>query len=307
MYNTKYGPYDGDSWEAVMQICFRLKYEGEHYQSIPASPGDFGIEGFTKTGKVFQCYCPENNLSSKDLYEKQRDKITTDVGKLDLYKKKLSNFFNGVLIKEWIFVTPEHRMNELVIHCNTKTKEVLNLNLPFIDKGFKIIIHDIDNFAKELPIALNAAGQKLLIDKDKVEDNNLIKWKDQEIDLVSNAIKKHTKRFSENASGVEIKVNKLTDATIESFLDQSTILSRWRQLHPDDYEKFLILFSQIEKEVSELCMFPTDDNDKLYRSLRVLVKERLTANFGYLSDITIENLTNGAIADWLLRCPLDFE
>lgn len=307
MYSTKFGPYDGDSWEALMQICFRLKYESEYYQPVPASSGDCGIEGFTKNGKVFQCYCPDNNLSSRDLYEKQRDKITTDIKKLNLYQKKLSRFLNGTLIKEWIFVTPESRMNDLVLHCNGKTDEILKLNLPIIDPTFKVIIHDIDNFAREIPIALNADGQKLLIDKEQLDGGSLIKWKDQEIDLVSNAIRKHTKRFPVNASGVEEKVNKLTDATIESFLDQTTILSRWRQLHPDDYEKFLILFSQIEKEIEELCMFPTDDINLLYRQLRSLVKEKLTGNFGYLNEITIDNLTNGAIADWLLRCPLDFE
>lgn len=307
MYNTKYGPYDGDSWEAIMQICFRLKYEDEHYQPIPASSGDCGIEGFTKQGKVFQCYCPDNNLSSKDLYEKQRDKITTDLNKLNLYKKKLSKFLNGVVIKEWIFVTPESRMNDLVLHCNTKTEEIKKLTLHFIDPDFKVIIHDIDNFAKEIPIALNAEGQKLFIDKKKLEDGSIIKWKDQEIDLAANAIRKHSKRFAQDATGVDKKVNKLTDATIESFLDQNTILSRWQQLHPDDYEKFLILLSQIEKEVEELCMFPADDNNELYKSLRNLVKEKLTSNFSYLNEMTIDNLTNGAIADWLLRCPLDFE
>jgi hypothetical protein len=307
VYNTKFGPYDGDSWEAMMQICFRLKYETEHYQPVPASSGDCGIEGFTKNGKVFQCYCPDNNLSSKDLYEKQRDKITTDIKKLSLYQKKLSRFLNGTLIKEWIFVTPESRMNDLLLHCNSKTDEVRKLNLPIIDSNFKVIIHDIDNFVREIPIALNADGQKLLIDKEQIDGGSLIKWKDQKIDLVSNAIRKHTKRFPGNASGIEEKVNKLTDATIESFLDQITILTRWRQLHPDDYEKFLILFSQIEKEIAELCMFPSDDNNLLYKQFRILVKERLTGNFGYLNEITIDNLTNGAIADWLLRCPLDFE
>ena len=307
MYNTKYGPYDGDSWENLMQICFRLKYEREHYQSIPASSGDCGIEGFTKDGKVFQCYCPDNNLSSKDLYEKQRDKITTDINKLNLYKKKLSRFLNGVLIKEWIFVTPESRMNDLILHCNAKTDEVKKLSLSFIASDFRVIIHDIDNFAKEIPIALNTDGQKLHISKEKIADGSIVKWKDQKIDLAANAIRKHTKRFIENSAGIDEKVNKLTDATIESFLDQNTILSRWRQLHPDDYEKYLILLSQIEKEVAELCMFPADDNNKLYKNLRILVRERVTANFSYLNEMTIDNLTNGAIADWLLRCPLDFE
>lgn len=307
MYSTKYGQYDGDSWEALMQICFRIKYEQELYQSVPASSGDCGIEGFTKTGKVFQCYCPDNNVTSKALYEKQRDKITTDLKKLDLYKKKLAKFLDGVTIKQWILVTPENRMNDLILHCNTKRQEILKLNLPFIDPTFQVLIHDIDNFAREIPIALNSENNKLLIDKEKLDGKTIVKWKDEEIDLVENALRKHSKRFPKDTSGVDKKINTLTDATIESFLDLNTILMRWRSAHPDDYEKYLMLISQIEKDVQEMCMFPSSDNNELYKQLRTLVRERLNSNFGYLNDITIESLTNGAVADWLLRCPLDFE
>ena len=140
MYHTKHGLFDGDSWEQIMQICFRLKYESEYYQPIPASSGDCGIEGFTKTGKVFQCYCPDNNINSPALYEKQRDKITKDLKKLSLYQERLKLFLSGVKIKEWIFVTPENRMNDLIIHCNNKVSEVVGWDLSIIDKTFNIVI-----------------------------------------------------------------------------------------------------------------------------------------------------------------------
>lgn len=307
MYATKCGPFNGDSWEDLIQICLRLKYESEQYQSIPASPGDFGIEGFTKTGKVFQCYCPDNNITSSTLYEKQRDKITKDINKLSLYKDRLGQIFGGTKIKEWIFVTPEYRMNELVIHCNKKVEEIKLLNLPIIDDDFQIIIHDIGNFTKEIPIALNGSGQKLMINPKVSDSSNMTSWKEQENELVGNAIKKHTKRFPDNATGVTKKVNELTENTIKSYFDRESILSRWRSLHPQDYDKFLILVSQVEETVRERCMFPSDDNNALYRSLRSLVEEKLRDNFTYLDDTTITNLTNGVVADWLLRCPLDFE
>lgn len=290
-----------------MQICFRLKYEKEHYQYIPAVSGDYGIEGFTKTGKVFQCYCPDNNIGAKELYEKQRNKVTSDVGKLSRYKAKLTNMLNGVKIKEWILVTPEYRMKELILHCNQKKEEILKLKLPFVDKDFEILVHDIDNFAKEIPVAMNIDNQKLLIGKEKLEQNILPEWKNEEIDLVNNAIRKHTKRFPEGEKGVENKVNKLTDSTIESFLDQNNILSGWRRLHPDDYETYLILMSQIEKDIEEACMFAMTDYNKFYREIRTMVKAKLKESFSYLSEITLEDLTNGAVADWLLRCPLNFE
>lgn len=307
MYNTLHGPFDGNSWESMMQLCFRLKYEAEHYQAIPSSSGDCGIEGFTKTGKVFQCYCPDNNLPSRELYEKQRDKITKDLNKLSIYEAKLKSFLGECKIQEWIFVTPEYRMNDLILHCNTKKEEVIEWNLSIIDPAFEVIVHDIGHFQKEMLIAINKSGQKLQINPDKAEDGKVTLWKDQQIDLVSNAVRKHSKRFTNDPSNLEHKVNILTDATIQYFLDREAILRHWQRLHPDDYDKFLILLSQIEREVQERCMFPTQDNNELYLSLRPMVKDRLKLNFDYLSDITLDTLTHGAIADWLLRCPLDFE
>ncbi len=90
MIKTKYGIFDGDSWEEICQMCFKSKYYDEGYQYMPALPnGDFGIEGFTKSGKVFQCYCPDFDYDSKNLYEKQRDKITEDLNKLKKNEKEL--------------------------------------------------------------------------------------------------------------------------------------------------------------------------------------------------------------------------
>lgn len=307
MYTTKFGPFNGDSWEELIQICLRLKYESEQYQSIPASPGDFGIEGFTRTGKVFQCYCPDNNMTSAALYEKQRDKITKDVNKLSLYQDRLLQIFDGTKIKEWIFVTPEYRMKELVIHCNNKVEELRQLNLPFIDDDFRVIIHDIGNFTKEIPIALNGGSQKLMINPKISSTGTMTSWKEQENELVGNAIRKHTKRFPADMNGVTKKVNDLTENTIKSYFDRESILSRWQRLHPQDYDKYLILISQVEETVKEQCMFPSDNNNELYKSLRTLVDKKLRENFTYLDDTTITNLTNGVIADWLLRCPLDFE
>lgn len=60
-----------------------MKYEVEGYQEMSAhTDGDLGIEGFTRTGVVFQCYCPDEEYDSTKLYEHQRDKITKDLGKL---------------------------------------------------------------------------------------------------------------------------------------------------------------------------------------------------------------------------------
>ena len=89
MIKTEYGTFDGNKWESVSQLCFKNNFREEAYQEIKATPGDFGIEGFTRTGKAFQCYCPNEHYSSKELYDNHRNKITKDLKKLRTYEKQL--------------------------------------------------------------------------------------------------------------------------------------------------------------------------------------------------------------------------
>ena len=52
----------GEEWEKLCNSCYRIRYQEQGYQEIPAKyKGDGGIEGFTKNGIVYQCYCPNEN------------------------------------------------------------------------------------------------------------------------------------------------------------------------------------------------------------------------------------------------------
>jgi len=90
MIKTLYGNFDGDSWEGFCQQCLKLKYETDGYQEMPAWQGDLGIEGFTRSGIMFQCYCPDEDYDPDLLYEKQRDKITADLKKLLTYQTQMA-------------------------------------------------------------------------------------------------------------------------------------------------------------------------------------------------------------------------
>jgi len=98
VYNTPYGPFDGDSWERLCQQVFKKKFMVDGYQHIVATPGDFGLEGFTTTtGCGFQCYCPDKLHPVKDLHDKQRDKITRDLKKLKTYEVLAKLIFRQLL------------------------------------------------------------------------------------------------------------------------------------------------------------------------------------------------------------------
>ena len=62
-----------------------------------------------------------------------------------------------------------------------------------------------------------------------------------------------------------------------------------------------------EKTVEEMCITNTDDNNLLYERIKQKLKERLMQTFPYIEDITLEKLMKGVVADWILRCPINFE
>lgn len=305
MIKTTYGTYDGNSWEEFCQVCLKLKFENEGYQELPAWQGDFGIEGFSRTGKAFQCYCPDEEYEPQTLYEKQRDKITTDIGKLEKNKTELKKYLGGILIKQWIFLTPMYKNKDLVKHCQTKASEYRKKNLDILSKDFDVLVYDIDYFAAQIQTVVGMKNSKIEINIDRDESQD-INWKGTNILLVNNAIIKHGKRVNEGPNK-EAKVNKLTDFTIGDFLDEQQLITKWKESYPNDYEKFMRIVSDYEKTVEELCITNSDDNNQLYKRIKQELKEKLKSSFSYLEDLTLEKLTKGVMADWILRCPINFE
>lgn len=119
------GYMTGNAWEELCVKCYRLRYQREHYTAIPAvQGGDAGIEGFTHSGIVHQCYCPERIYSDNELYTHQRDKLTADIEKLMNNGERLKKL--GVPpIAEWHFNIPEYKDPRILSHAQSKQQEVL--------------------------------------------------------------------------------------------------------------------------------------------------------------------------------------
>jgi len=307
MIITEHGTFVGSSWEEFCQLCFKLKYESEGYQEMPAWQGDYGIEGFTRTGKVFQCYCPDTDYPPDKLYEEQRDKITKDLNKLIQYEMQLSSYLKSIKIKEWIFVTPEYKKKDLVKHCQDKAIEYRSKSCSILDNSFDVLVHDIGFYTAQIPIVKGYKQRKVDINpKESTSDSDITDWKAQQIPYVENAIRKHGLRFDSNAKSLEIKVNTLTQHSIADFLNGNILIRQWQEYYQEDYERFIRLVSEFEKKVIEKCMFGHLNNNELYNEIQSELKEKLKTTFQILDPLMVDRLSNQVMADWILRCPIDF-
>lgn len=308
MYKTEHGNFDGNSWESFCQVCFKMKYEVEGYQEMPAWQGDLGIEGFTRNGILFQCYCPNEEYTPDKLYEEQRDKITTDLKKLVTNEIELKKYLKTTKVKQWIFVTPGYKKKDIVKHCQDKAEEYRNMNLSILEDDFDVLIYDIDFFAAEIPLVLNYRNRKIEINPTTEKtDVEIADWKTKEISLVDNAIRKHGQRIDSNVSNRYNKINALTEHSIEHFLNGNIAVKIMQEKFPTDYEKFIRVVSLFEKKLTEICIVNTGDNNALYRQIEVDLKTKLKEAFNYIDETTIDRLTEQVLADWILRCPINFD
>lgn len=308
MYKTEHGNFDGNSWESFCQVCFKIKYEVDGYQEMPAWQGDLGIEGFTRNGILFQCYCPNEEYNPDKLYDEQRDKITTDLKKLVTNEIELKKYLKSIKIKQWIFVTPGYKKKDIVKHCQDKAEEYRNMNLSILDDDFDVLIYDIDFFATEIPLVLNYRDRKIEINPTTEKtDGEIADWKTKQISLVDNALRKHGQRIDINVSNRDNKINTLTQNSIEHFLNGNIAVKIMQEKFPNDYEKFIRVVSLFEKKLTEICIVNTDDNNTFYKQIENDLKSKLKEAFSYIDQTTIDRLTEQVLADWILRCPINFD
>ena len=227
------GEVDGDLWEEYCQKVFRLRYKDNGYQEVPAKyGGDLGIEGFTKDGIVFQCYCPDGVPSSDELYTNQRDKITRDISKLVKNGKDLIKLMGDTKIKEWHFVTPLYENKELLSHCQKKVKEVLEKNCDHISSTFSILVKTDDDYIEERGIIVGVGIYSISISH-KVEDTDIIDWKSKNNNLINTLDRKLEKIVKDDDKRL-----RLIEINLKNYLIGQRIMEHIRIGFPEHHEKY---------------------------------------------------------------------
>jgi hypothetical protein len=297
---TSLGQMGGDAWEDSCQKLFRLRYED--YQEVPAQfGGDYGIEGFTRSGLVFQCYCPDEDPSGNDLYEKQRDKITNDIRKLIKYAQKISALGAGI-IREWHFVTPRYNSHQLLSHCRSKESEVLSKSLKTIHNRFTICIKTEDDYISERQIYLGMNGLRVqpVSEEPPLEELEKLLTSDNKIVLnIKTKLDKLALSSYQRAN--------LTRALVSGYVVGQNELETLNEKFPSTYRSVIQLKSSKQSQLAIRTLSCSDNHSSILHEILQEYEDKLSADFsGSLSNALIARLSTEAISDWLGRCPLNF-
>lgn len=307
VYQTNYGSFDGTSWERLCQLIFKRKFSVDGYIHIPATPGDYGLEGFTKsTGCGYQCYCPDKAYPTKDLYEKQRDKVTTDLKKLKDNEADLKKVLGTTKLRRWHLVTPFISHHDLVKHAQTKETEVRGWNLSIIDADFQVLVHDADHYAAEIQEMQLAMGKALdfggipavlpeLNEDSETYEKNILR-------------KTRTRLAKTPADKLEGRVALLYNKTLREFLDHGPHLKRINDTAPTVHSRLARLINGYEAEVGERCYTwegtPQELTDKIRDGLTERIVRELAPSIGETDAADIARMI---VARWIAVCEVDYD
>jgi len=304
------GYKDVNAWEEGCIKCYHIRYQSEHYTEIPAvHEGDAGIEGFTDSGVVHQCYRPMREYHDDSLFDHQRNKLTEDINKLLKNGKKLHKL--GVPpIREWHFVCPEYRDSRIIEHAAKKEREVIKaktedpIAYKHISEDFKIFIMSADNFLLELSQLLrtNLTDMKLNL---TIHQSLPPEWNKCDSEKVSNITRKVEavmKEYNTESS------KKIVSIYIEHYLKGLFILNELRISYPEVYKDLIDLECICREDVIlKTNMNKSPDNNTLFWEIIYNFEEKLSKDFSNkLTYASIGELRQDIIASWLADCSMEF-
>lgn len=296
--------WDGDDWEEHCLNLLHMRYKAPgQFERVPSSDqGDLGIEGFSHDGCVYQCYAPQSPLPIKDRYERQRDKLTEDISKLERHEAELVAVLGGVEIRLYVFMTPIHDSRRLNEHAKKKAAEIRRKNLAHCSPEFDVVVHTEADYA---------------VERNELIALGLHKWNLSAVPIPETAVHGYVHSNPDFIATIDEKLGRLSGLATEEKIElRSHLLVR--KLTADNklgeirgqfaaaWEQIQELRAAKEASLAIECLLSQDDPRDLLYSTANAYCATLKDNLTFLYDSDASDLAWGTTTDWLAECPLNF-
>lgn len=307
------GQMNGDAWEDLCVRCYRMKYQGQHYVVIPAiHKGDAGVEGYTRSGIVHQCYCPERNYSDNELYDHQRDKLSADIKKL-LENGSRMKVLGIPAIHEWHFNIPEYKDSRILVHATAKQAEVLSEKAKnpsacsHIADDFQIVIKIAEDLAPEIGNILRTTITNNRLNL-AVQHTTSPDWTQCDSAKVEN-IRRKIKAVMHVDDDSNPDLNKVIGLYVDYYISGMENMAKLRISFPEIYEDLYRLEQSFKNEVSIRTLINMDHtmNQSIFTTILSEFGEKLEKEFSTIfNQASISEIKQDLIASWLADCSMEF-
>jgi len=293
--------WKGDEWQAFALQLVQRRHGPENVQVVPDSVGgDAGLEFFTTSGCLYQCYAPEETSDVAKAASAMKAKAGRDLPKLAKFKHKIEPILCGIPVSRWILLCPFLDNKDVVADIRKRGLAIKGQGLPFLAPDFEALCHSLTDFTGELE-QLNALslGPPLSVDVPTSTDIS----EAGETSIGRKIDEKLMRAYGPSATLAQVTQRR--DAYVKAHLYRENALDQLRQNHSVLWER---AFQSLEAEETRLIAvgasstLPTEQlQDSTNRIEASLTKALPTLPSGVITQIAV-----GTVSDWLIRCPLDF-
>ncbi|MEU6793997.1 hypothetical protein ABZ907_20060 [Nonomuraea wenchangensis] len=282
-----------------MRVLHQHHGGGELIEVPDDDGGDNGLEAFSLDGCVYQCYAPDNEpLATGVRYTKQRTKMTNDVGKFIKNEEKLKRILPpNYLTRRWILLVPYINTKRLTEHARTQTERLRQTRLPYISSDVYVAAHTLRSYEAATNAVIARRLDLLRIPTPEGLDFGHIE--DPAIDRMKEKLAK-TSTFS----AIE-KRDRMVDRYLKNHVaglaSRDWLRDEYSELNSDLEERLTDLESRLEMQ------YPLDHQDP-NKLLATVLKDTESLVSSTLNSANTQSrvIAEGQVAEWLMRCPLDF-
>ena len=293
--------WSGDDWESYCHELLAARH-GPDYQRVPDTvAGDWGIEGYVphaSQGHLYQCYAAEEPLSTSELYEKQRKKMTADISKLKANLPDVASLLVPAKVSRWVLLVPRVEDKQILVHASNKAAQIRKLCDPAVSDDFSIRVHTADDFPTER--RLIGDGQRLPMPEPVFDDG---------MPLLDPGI---------STEELDVKLGKLATVAGPGVIDSlrreflvrhvrgSQVDRNLRQFHPVPWERWNHARRSLENSLTiDQHTNPAPPHERM-SVLEERLAEHARTSVPGIGLVHSEELARGTVAGWLVDCPLDF-
>lgn len=292
--------WGGAEWQDYAFRLVQLRHGAVNVQRVPDKVrGDGGLEFFTTDGCLIQCYAPEETVDTAKASSRMKGKATRDLPKLHTNCELIEKLLNGVKVKRWLLLCPFLDDKSVIAHVRKKGSEVAAKGLSFLDTSFQALVHSQEDFATQIDVLRNqTVGPPIVVpatDQETVDRAATSSASETLLRKLSHAFP--------GASAEALEQKKVQ--FIRSLIHHENTLNALRIDHPTIWEQAYRTIAAEEKHLLLVGASGSAPREQLVGSLD-RISEGIKQDLPTLSHAMKQDLSHGALSDWLMRCPLDF-
>ena len=262
--------------------------------------GDWGIEAYSLDGCAYQCYAVEGEpLSTKVRFERQRDKLTGDLAKLQTNDEVLARLFSQHGLQRWILLVPLFDTKRLILHATKKQAEIRALGLSCTAPDFTVLIHIADDYAVARRVIVESGLALVPMEFETAAPAAQMEWQSTHTDLVQTMIDKlsHVPAMKDEQNRRE-----MVEELVTHYISGANYLERLKQDYPSLWGQLEDRRLSFEKSLRVESRLATSPATQHFHNTLQDYRDQIAT---LLPRVAVD-LSLGAAADWLMRCPLEF-